>query len=62
MKVKVEVVPNAFNESGCVFIINKQVGYFSHEIGRLTSAAQLDNFLRNYEEYDGKEYKLKEQP
>ena len=56
MKLKISIIPNAFNESACVFIVYKVVYGFSFELGRVLSEDQLDMFLETYKRLDGGEY------
>lgn len=55
MKLYKEVVPNPFNDSGCVIIIYKKVFGFSFELGRVLDEASLGRFLEAYAKHDGKE-------
>ena len=53
-KLKIEVIPNEYSDSGLVFIVYKNYfGIFFSELGRVTTTETLHKFLDAHKKYDG---------
>ena len=55
-RTRIEVIPNAFNESGCVFVIYRKTWFpwFWEELGRCITTEQLRSFAMQYEIRNGR--------
>lgn len=56
MKLKIEVNANSFNDSGYYYIIYRVWACFKWEIGRVENRSQLESFMKEYSEMNGKTF------
>ena len=54
MKLYTKVIPNFYNEVGCVIIIYEKVWFWKVEIGRVKDDETLKNFMKTYAKHNRK--------